>query len=206
MGSPKHWNFQEGTRNCGCTSLTELKNIWVWSLALKLTLHISSQFLGPCSKKNISKRLKKATFQNLLITHPKLITHKINVYSTILGGCWREKVVSSIFRFERSKFHFWAPENGHFWRFWPKLPIFRCPKLGLQAPKYFWVQWGKYNHNFWFPLEILMFSSPTFSLCPIPGSISVISHPPDNPSPRPGCWAQLQGCPSAPSWHTACQT
>ena len=40
----EHQNFQVGTLNCGDTSLTELKNIWVKSLALKLTPHISGQF------------------------------------------------------------------------------------------------------------------------------------------------------------------
>ena len=30
------------------------------------------------------------------------------------GGCWREKVVSD-FGFGRSKSHFQAPENEHFW-------------------------------------------------------------------------------------------
>ena len=39
--------------------------------------------------------------------------NKTNTYSTILGGCWREKVVS-VFRFGHSKTHFRAPENGHF--------------------------------------------------------------------------------------------
>ena len=42
--------------------------------------------------------------------------NKTNTYSTILGGCWREKVVSD-FGFGHSKSHFWAPENGHFWHF-----------------------------------------------------------------------------------------
>ena len=39
--------------------------------------------------------------------------NKTNTYSTILGGCWREKVVS-VFGFGHSKSHFRAPENGHF--------------------------------------------------------------------------------------------
>ena len=49
--------------------------------------------------------------------------NKTNTYSTILGGCWREKVVSD-FGFGHSKSHFWAPENGHFWQ--------KCPFLGAQ--------------------------------------------------------------------------
>ena len=40
-------------------------------------------------------------------------THKINIQSAILGGCWREKVVS-VFRFERSKSHFWHLKMGTF--------------------------------------------------------------------------------------------
>ena len=32
----------------------------------------------------------------------------------IFRGCWREKVVS-VFGFGRSKSHFRAPENRHFW-------------------------------------------------------------------------------------------
>ena len=44
--------------------------------------------------------------------------NKTNTYSTILGGCWREKVVSD-FGFGHSKSHFWEPENGHFPQKWP---------------------------------------------------------------------------------------
>ena len=44
--------------------------------------------------------------------------NKTNTYFTILGGCWREKVVSD-FGFGHSKSHFWAPENGHFPQKWP---------------------------------------------------------------------------------------
>ena len=46
--------------------------------------------------------------------------NKTNTYSTILGGCWREKVVS-VFLFGHSKTHFRAPE---FWlsAFWNTLP------------------------------------------------------------------------------------
>ena len=40
---------------------------------------------------------------------------KKKTYSTIVGGCWREKVVS-VFGFGHSKYHFRAPENGHFWK------------------------------------------------------------------------------------------
>ena len=44
--------------------------------------------------------------------------NKTNTYSTILGGCWLEKVVSD-FGLGHSKSHFWAPENGHFPQKWP---------------------------------------------------------------------------------------
>ena len=40
---------------------------------------------------------------------------KKKTYSTIVGVCWREKVVS-VFGFGHSKYHFRAPENGHFWK------------------------------------------------------------------------------------------
>ena len=50
--------------------------------------------------------------QNLSITRPTVVNES-NTYSTILGGCWREKVVSD-FGFGHSKSHFRAPENGHF--------------------------------------------------------------------------------------------
>ena len=49
--------------------------------------------------------------------------NKTNTYSTILGGCWREKVVS-VFRFGHSKTHFRAPKNGHFCQ--------KCPFSGAQ--------------------------------------------------------------------------
>ena len=39
--------------------------------------------------------------------------YKKKPYSTILGGCWREIVVS-VFLFGHLKSHFRAPENGHF--------------------------------------------------------------------------------------------
>ena len=56
-------------------------NVWVESLALKLTPHISGQFLGPCSKKNGSKRSKKGFFQN----HQKLVTAKNKCLFSLFG-------------------------------------------------------------------------------------------------------------------------
>ena len=93
--------------------------------------------------------------------------NKTNTYSTILGGCWREKVVS-VFRFGHSKTHFRAPENGHFCpkafetfrcvlsQFWKshflgglKLFFFEHPQNG--------INWNWNNRgppfNFWLHLE-----------------------------------------------------
>ena len=47
--------------------------------------------------------------------------NKTNTYTTILGGCWREKLVS-VFGFGHPKSHFRAPENGHFLRNTNSLP------------------------------------------------------------------------------------
>ena len=47
--------------------------------------------------------------------------NKTNTYTTILGGCWHEKVVS-VFLLGHSKSHFRAPENAknaHSKKWWP---------------------------------------------------------------------------------------
>ena len=59
--------------------------------------------------------LNRAYFKNGLLLIQTWKTRKTNVYSTIFGGSWREKVVS-VFGFRRSKSHFWAPKNGHLCR------------------------------------------------------------------------------------------
>ena len=50
--------------------------------------------------------------KNLPITRPKVNKWIKQFYFTVLGGCWREKVVSD-FGFGHSKSHFRAPENVH---------------------------------------------------------------------------------------------
>lgn len=42
---PQHWNFQDATKNCGCTSPGSPKTPWVESHTSKMTLRIAFEFL-----------------------------------------------------------------------------------------------------------------------------------------------------------------
>ena len=77
---------------------------------------------------------KNAIFQNLLNTHPKLENAWNKCLIHHFGAMLVWKVVS-VFGLGRSKSHFWAPKHGLFWWFWPKMPMFRRPKMGLRAPQ-----------------------------------------------------------------------
>ena len=92
-------------------------------------------FFGSVLKEKRLKTAQKMQFFKIcfiLIQNWK--THETNVYSAILGGCWREKVVS-VYGLGRSKSHFWAPEHGHFWPKSLKVAMFRRPKMRLRAPQ-----------------------------------------------------------------------
>ena len=56
--------------------------------------------------------------------------YNTNVYSTILGGCWHEKVVS-VFSFGNPKSLFLALENGHFCQ---KCPFSGAKKWHFERP------------------------------------------------------------------------
>ena len=75
----------------------------------------------PYCSKNASKTTKNMRFLKIgLNSTQKCKTHKTNVFYTILGGCWHQKVVS-VFLFRHPKCHFFPRENGHFCR--------KCPFL-----------------------------------------------------------------------------
>ena len=86
--------------------------------------HFAILVFWPCCWENGSKTVQKMRLSKICLKlTQKWKTHKTNVYSTILGGSWRWKVVS-VFTFRHSKSHFFALENGHFCK---KCP-FSCGK------------------------------------------------------------------------------
>ena len=104
---------------------TGFRTVFVFALGRFVPVVVN--FLSPQSIQKGKNGKKKQNFKIGLKPTQNCETPKTKVSFTILGGSWRQKVVS-VFLYRHPKCHFLARENGHFWQ---KCPFSRAKKWHL---------------------------------------------------------------------------